>query len=90
MLHPIGRIGTMNRSNLVQLRQIESENRSILARAAPIETLSAMAKPDPTLAQIAAQSTHHDIEKSMGCYFVIDRRTSNPVARLRPFQIPIA
>ena len=43
-----------------------------------------MAKPDPTLAQIAAQFTHHDVEKSGGGYLVIDRRTSNPVARLRP------
>ena len=43
-----------------------------------------MAKPDPTLAQIAAQFTHHDIEKSGGGYLVIDPRTSNPVARLRP------
>ncbi|MCP3468048.1 hypothetical protein [Bradyrhizobium sp. CCGUVB23] len=43
-----------------------------------------MAKSDPTLAQIAAQFTHHDIEKSSGGYLVINRRTSNPVARLRP------
>lgn len=41
-----------------------------------------MAKPAPTLAQIAAQFTHHK-EKSSGGYLVIDRRISNPVARLR-------
>ena len=43
-----------------------------------------MANPDPTLAQIAAQFTHHDVEKSAGAYSIIDRRTSNRVARLRP------
>jgi hypothetical protein len=43
-----------------------------------------MAKPDPTLAQIAAQFTHHNVEKSGGGYLILDRRTSNPVARLRP------
>ena len=42
-----------------------------------------MTKPDPTLAQIAAQFTH-DVEKSGGGYLILDRRTSNPVARLRP------
>src|ERR1700674_5570865 len=43
-----------------------------------------MTKPDPTLAQIAAQFTRHDVEKSGGGYLILDRRTSNPVARLRP------
>ena len=43
-----------------------------------------MTKPDPTLAQIAAQFTHHDVEKSGSSYSIIDRQTSNPVARLRP------
>jgi hypothetical protein len=43
-----------------------------------------MAKPDPTLAQIVAQFAHHDVEKSAGGYSIIDRRTSNPIARLRP------
>ena len=49
-----------------------------------LSTLNAMANPDPTLAQIAAQFTHHDVEESGGSYSIIDRRTSNPVARLRP------
>lgn len=44
VLHPIGRIGLLNRSNLVQLRQIESANRSILARAAPIEHIERYGK----------------------------------------------
>jgi hypothetical protein len=43
-----------------------------------------MAKPDPTLAQITAQFTHHNIEKNGVGYLVIDRRTSNSVAQLRP------
>jgi hypothetical protein len=43
-----------------------------------------MTKPDPTLAQIAAQFTRHDAEKSGGGYMILDRRTANPVARLRP------
>ena len=47
-------------------------------------TLTGMTKPDPTLAQIAAQFTRHDVEKSGGGYMIVDRSTSNPVARLRP------
>jgi len=43
-----------------------------------------MAKPDPTLAQIAAQFTHHDVEKSGGGYSIVDRRTQRAIARLRP------
>ena len=43
-----------------------------------------MTKPDPTLAQIAAQFTRHDVEKSGGTYMILDRRTASPVARLRP------
>ena len=39
-----------------------------------------MTKPDPALAQIAAQFTRHDIEWSRGAYTIIDRCT----ARLRP------
>ena len=42
-----------------------------------------MTKPDPTLAQIAARFTRHNVEKSGGAYTILDRRTSNPVARLR-------
>ena len=43
-----------------------------------------MNKPDPTLVLIAAQFTRHDVEKSGSGYTIVDRRTSNPVARLRP------
>ena len=43
-----------------------------------------MIKPAPTLAEIAAQFMRHDIEWSRGAYMIIDRRTANPIARLRP------
>ena len=42
-----------------------------------------MTKPDPTLAQIAAQFTRHSVEKSGGAYLILDRLTANAVARLR-------
>ena len=43
-----------------------------------------MSKPDPALAQIAARFTRHDVEKSGGAYLILDRRTTSPIARLRP------
>ncbi len=43
-----------------------------------------MTKPDLLLAQIAAQFTRHDVEKSGAGYLILDRRALNPVARLRP------
>jgi len=43
-----------------------------------------MIKPDETLAEIAGQFTRHDVEKSGSGYLILDRRSSNPVARLRP------
>ena len=43
-----------------------------------------MTKPDHTLALIAAQFARHNVEKSGTGYTIVDRRTSNPVARLRP------
>jgi hypothetical protein len=43
-----------------------------------------MSKPDPALAKIAAQFARHDVEWSRGAYMIIDRRTANPIARLRP------
>jgi hypothetical protein len=45
-----------------------------------------MPNPDPILAQIAAQFQHHGVEKSGGAYLILDQRTSNPVARLRPIK----
>ncbi|MGY3619218.1 hypothetical protein [Bradyrhizobium sp. USDA 10063] len=43
-----------------------------------------MSKPAPVLAQIAAQFTHHNVEKRGSAYTILDRRSSNPIARLRP------
>ena len=43
-----------------------------------------MVKPDAHLAQIAAQFTRHGVEKSGGGYLILDRHTSNPIARLQP------
>jgi hypothetical protein len=45
-----------------------------------------MPNPDIVLVQIAAQFPHHGVEKSGGAYLILDRRTSNPVARLRPIK----
>jgi hypothetical protein len=84
MLHPIGRINTLNRSNLTTVRQIESTRSSSLACPPRNGQINGMTKPDATLAQIAAQFAHHDVEKSGGGYMILDRRTANPVARLRP------
>jgi hypothetical protein len=42
-----------------------------------------MSKPDPTLAQISAQFTGYDVERSGGGYIVLNRGTSDPIARLR-------
>jgi hypothetical protein len=43
-----------------------------------------MMQTDPTLATIAAQFTKFDIKPGRGVYMIVDRRTSNPIARLRP------
>jgi hypothetical protein len=43
-----------------------------------------MNRPDAMLAKIAARFNTFDIEASRGGYTIIDRRTSNPIARLRP------
>jgi hypothetical protein len=84
LLHPIGRIGALNRGNLPRC---DKSNRPV-HRASRVRgtmgTLSSMTKIEPTLAQIAAQFTRHGVEKSGGGYTILDRRTSNPVARLRP------
>jgi hypothetical protein len=43
-----------------------------------------MSKLDPTLAQISAQFTRYDVERSGGGYIALTRGTSDPIARLRP------
>jgi hypothetical protein len=69
---------------MILLRQIESACLLSLAHASHNCHMSGMTKPDPTLAQIAAQFARHDVEWSRGAYMIIDRRTANPIARLRP------
>ena len=46
--------------------------------------LTGMPHTDPTLAKIVAQFTNFGVEPSRGAYTIVDRRTSNPIARLRP------
>lgn len=43
-----------------------------------------MAASDPTLAQIAARFDRLDVDKARGGYTLRDRRSGEPVARLRP------
>ena len=43
-----------------------------------------MTQPDPILVRIAAQFRRFDVEQARGAYLILDRRTANPVARLRP------
>jgi hypothetical protein len=45
-----------------------------------------MAEPDATLNLIAAQFTRYNVEKSGGRYVIVDCRTADPVARLRPIE----
>jgi hypothetical protein len=41
-------------------------------------------EPDPMLDLIAAQFTRHDVAKSGKQYAILDRRTADTIARLRP------
>jgi hypothetical protein len=43
-----------------------------------------MTEPDTTLDLIAAQFTRHDVAKSGKGYAILDRRTADTIARLRP------
>ncbi len=63
---------------------MESTVASRLPGLIAVRHIDQMSKPDPTLAQIAAQFARNDVEKSGGGYLIVDRRSSNPVARLRP------
>jgi hypothetical protein len=42
-----------------------------------------MPAPDPVYAQIAARFTRFDVTKTRGGYTLNDRRSGNPIARLR-------
>lgn len=86
MLHPIGRIKSLNRGNPLALRQIESvAHRALLVRLQSRHS-ARMSQPDPTLERIAAQFTRHKVEKSGSGYLVLDPRTRDPIARLRPIR----
>ena len=69
---------------MILLRQIESACLLNLAHASHNCHMNGMTKSDPTFARIAAQFARHDVECSRGAYMIIDRRTANPIARLRP------
>lgn len=43
-----------------------------------------MTPSDPTLAEIAAKFDGLDVAKTRGGYTLLDRRTSSPLARLKP------
>ena len=80
-LHPMRRIATLIRDNLAQLRQVESAPREVQR---PSSKAARTMKSDPMLAQIAAQFSQFDVEKSRGGYLIWDRRRPDPIARLRP------
>jgi len=91
MLHPIGR------NQLAESRQSHhgatKSNRhrsSGLACRRATGTLTGMTKPDPTLAQIAARFTRHDVEKSGGGYMVSRPPHRKPRRGCVPFPTPTA
>ena len=84
VLHLIRRIGVLNRGNIIAPRQIESACSTRLAHTKHNRHSNDMTKPDLALSQIAARFTQHDVEWSRGAFMIIDRRTANPIARLRP------
>ena len=84
VLHLIRRIGGLNRGNIITPRQIESACSTRLAHTKHNRHSNDMTKPDLALSQIAARFTQHDVEWSRGAFMIIDRRTTNPIARLRP------
>jgi hypothetical protein len=45
---------------------------------------------DPTLAKIVAPFRRFDIQQNRGAYMIVEGRTANPIARLRPLRTPIA
>src|ERR1700747_2529115 len=80
----IRRIGGLNRGNIITPRQIESACSTRLAHTKHNRHSNDMTKPDLALSQIAARFTQNDVEWSRGALMSIDRRTTNPIARLRP------
>jgi len=43
-----------------------------------------MTKPDPVLEKIATYFTRYGVEKTGTAYMILDGRTKNPIARLKP------
>ena len=84
VLHLIRRIGALNRGNIITPRQIESACSARLAHTGHNRHSNDTTKPDLALSQIAARFTRHDVKWSRGAFMIIDRRTANPIARLRP------
>jgi hypothetical protein len=84
VLHPIRRIGALNRGNLTEMRQIESGANCSLVRATAVRQGHRMKQNDPILGKIVAQFTNFEVEPSRGGYTIVDRRTAGPIARLRP------
>src|SRR4029077_21237765 len=84
VLHLIRRIGGLNRGNIITPRQIESAWSTRLAPPRANRHSNDMTKPDLARSQIAARFTQHDVEWSRGAFMIIDRRTTSPIARLRP------
>jgi hypothetical protein len=84
LLHPIRRINAVIRSNLAALRQIESTPSSGSPVDPPSGRFNDRTRTDPTLAKIAAQFKRFDVEKTRAAYMIIDRRTADAIARLRP------
>ena len=84
VLHLIGRIRVLNRGNIARCDKSNRSAYSASPKRNTIGILNGMIKPAPRLAEIASQFMRHDIEWSRGAYMIIDRRTANPIARLRP------
>jgi hypothetical protein len=82
-LHPIGRIASHSRGKIARLRPMESPPPTRSPQDGPSGTLAPMRPPDPILAKITAVFAGLDVVKTRGGYTLYDRRTDQPVARLR-------
>ena len=84
MLHLIGKIGALNRGNIVPPRQIKSACPPRLARARRnrhidrYDQTRSCACPD----RCSVHAARHRMKSR--AYTIIDRCTANPIARLRP------
>src|SRR5215467_4346714 len=83
VFHPTRRIERLNRNNPAALRQIESAISSPLADAANIGHIAMHDQARPHTCP-DRRSTRHDVAKSGKGYAILDRRTADTIARLRP------